>query len=104
MLLFNTENISTEWIGLNSKTYFCYNEDDDSCKYSSKGLSKQNNLTKDQYLNVLKTKQSDGGVNKGFVLLDNKIYTYNQARAGLVYLYVKRVVSQNGSDTSPLLV
>ena len=104
VLLFKVENVCTEWIALNSKTYFCYNENDGSCKYSSKGLSKKNNLTKEQFLNVLKTKQPDYGVNKGFVLSNNKIYTYSQKRAGLVYLYIKRIVSKDGSSTSPLLV
>ncbi|KXJ16371.1 hypothetical protein AC249_AIPGENE6507 [Exaiptasia diaphana] len=48
-------------VGLCSKTYYCFGSSD---KFSCKGLNKKcNEITKDKYLNVLRTKQSASNVN-----------------------------------------
>ena len=61
-------------IGLCSKTYFGWG-DKNEC--STKGISKtQNTIDKDQFLQVLTTKQSTGGVNIGFQVKNNAVYTY----------------------------
>ena len=88
---------------LNSKTYYCWNDKTNSSKYSSKGIYKSlNNFTKDTYLDVLKTKASSSGVNKGFVVKDSKTYTYEQVKTGLTYFYAKRQVGADRVSTSPI--
>ena len=101
-----------EWAGegcvaLTSKTYVCFGGDLDvtekSCKTASKGLSTNlNNFTKDFYLNVLDTKKPGAGINRGFRAMDNKIVSYEQQRAALPYLYIKRKVGPDGRSTTPL--
>ena len=51
----------------------------DKNKCSTKGISKKHNqLDKEMFLEVLMTKQSAGGVNIGFQVKDNAVYTYRQ--------------------------
>ena len=84
--LFKEEFKGDGIVALNSKTYYCWNDKTKSNKYSSKGINKSlNNFTKDTYLDVLKTKVSSSGINKGFVVKDNKTYTYEQVKTGLTY-------------------
>ncbi len=72
-------------------------------KMSAKGLSKRSIVDPIyKFRSVLKTKRSEGGVNKGFILRKNKMVTYNQRRLGLTYLYVKRKVCADGVSTLPL--
>ena len=71
---------------LNSKTYFCWNDNEDGdedtdkvSKCSSKGLSKNTNkLTKRCFFDVLNTKRSKTGTNKGFVKRGGRMLTYTQ--------------------------
>ena len=49
-----------------------------------------NDIDKDKYLNVLLSKESSEGVNKGFRVVGNNMYTYNQVRQGFSYFYPKR--------------
>jgi len=87
-------------IGLCSKTYYCFGHKD---KFSCKGISKKNNrIDKDKYLNVLFSKESESGVNKGFRVVNNEIYTYTQVRDGFSYFYPKRKVLSDGISTVPL--
>ena len=89
-------------IGLCSKTYYCFG-DDAGDKYSSKGIQqRRNDLTKERYLAVLETQISGSGVNRGFRVRENRIATYEQARAGLSYFYPKRKVLSDGRCTEPL--
>ena len=98
--LFKVEHEGDGIVALTSKTYLCFGEKD---KSAAKGLSKTlNKLTKDNYLNVLRTKTSGTGINRGFRTLGNAIYTYEQERASLSYLYLKRKVSSDGRTTAPL--
>jgi hypothetical protein len=94
-----------EWSGdgiicLSSKTYYCFGTSD---KFSCKGVNKKcNEINKDKYLNVLLSKQSASGINKGFRVVNNTMYTYNQTRDGFSYFYPKRKVLEDGVSTIPL--
>lgn len=99
--LFKVEWSGEGFIGLNSKTYYCWGTEGD--KAGSKGISKRiNNPTKDMYLDVLKTKESRSGENRGFRFVNNKIFTYAQHREGFSYFYPKRKVQNDGITTMPL--
>ena len=99
--LFKVEFEGDGCIALTSKTYFCFGAD--SVKLASKGLNiKLNKLTKERYMDVLKTRKAGSGINRGFRAIDNKILTYEQERAALPYLYIKRKVASDGISTSPL--
>jgi hypothetical protein len=53
-------------------------------------------------MDVLLTKQSGSGTNRGFRVIDNKMYTYLKERAGFSYFYPKRKVLADGVSTIPL--
>ena len=87
-------------IGLSSKTYYCFGAYD---KLSCKGVNKKtNDINKEKYLNVLLTKKSSSGLNKGFREVDNSMYTYEQIRDGFSYFYPKRKILEDGVTTVPL--
>ena len=87
-------------IALCSKTYFCFGAED---KFSCKGVNrKTNNVIKEKYMDVLLTKQSGSGTNRGFRTIDNQVYTYLQERAGFTYFYPKQKVLADGVSTAPL--
>ena len=103
--LFKDEFKGSGIISLNSKTYYCWSDDDDDSKYRSKGLSKkQNTLTRQQFMSVLTDKVKVNGTNKGFVFKDGSMFTYSQQRSGLTYMYAKRHVLSDGISTSPLSI
>ena len=60
--------VEWEWAGivsLCSKTYYCFGDGKD--KFSCKGANKKNNaINKDKYLDVLLSRRSGSGVNRGF--------------------------------------
>ena len=100
--LFKVEWKGDAMVGLFSKTYFGWG---DKNKCSTKGISKtQNAIDKEKFLEVLTTKQSAGGVNIGFQVKDNTVYTYRQQRDALSYLYPKRKVMTDGITTAPLSI
>ena len=87
-------------IGLCSKTYYCFGTKD---KFSCKGISKKLNVVDgDKYLDVLLSKRSSSGVSRGFRVVNNSVYTYNQVRDGFSYFYPKRKVLEDGITTRPL--
>lgn len=97
--LFKEEFRGDGIVALNSKTYYCW-AGGDKFKYSSKGLSKRTNeLTKEQFLDVLRTGTPVGGVNKGFVTKNHIMYTYSQLRTSVSYFYAKRLVHEDGVST-----
>ena len=51
---------------------------------------------------VLNDKKPVEGVNHGFQLKNNKIFTYEQRRNGFTYFYCKRKVCEDGIHTEPL--
>ena len=77
--LFKVEWEGEGIIGLCSKTYYyCFGAKD---KFSCKGVNKKTNeINKEKYLNVLLTKQNSAGVNRGFRVVNNAMYTYTQVR------------------------
>ena len=98
--LFKEEWSGDGIIGLSSKTYYCFGAYD---KFSCKGVNKKtNDINKEKYLNVLLTKKSSSGLNKGFRVVDNSMYTYEQIRDGFSYFYPKRKVLEDGVTTVPL--
>lgn len=99
--LFKVEWQGDGFIGLAAKTYYCF-ADDGKDKYSSKGVNKKLKLTKDDYINVLDTQKDCFKKNRGFILKDNEMFTYEQTRKGLPFLYVKRKVEADGYSTSYL--
>ena len=99
--LFKVEWSGQGFVGLNSKTYYCWSQDGD--KYSCKGVNKKrNSINKDKYLKVLRTGEPESGENRGFRVLDNKVLTYAQFRVGFSYFYPKRQVLSDGITTIPL--
>ena len=59
-------------ISLASKMYYC-----DSNKFRSKGINKkQNEVTKQKYLNALNGNTAQEFVNNGFIIKDNQMNTY----------------------------
>jgi hypothetical protein len=103
--LFKEEFKGNGIISLNSKTYFCWTDDDENNKYRSKGLSRrQNQLTRDQFMSVLKNKDFISGENRGFCKKNGDMLTYRQERNGLTFLYGKRKVLDDGINTVPLSI
>ena len=51
---------------------------------------------------VLLTKQDSAGVNRGFRVVNNTMYTYTQVRDAFSYFYPKRKVLEDGVSTLPL--
>ena len=63
---------------------------------------KCNEIDKDKYLNVLLSKQNSCGINRGFRVVNNTMYTYTQVRDAFSYFYPKRKVLEDGVSTLPL--
>jgi hypothetical protein len=102
--LFKIEFQGEGIVALCSKTYYCFGENTDD-KYSCKGLNKRlNTLTKDSYMDVLKTQINGGGTNIGFRAMNGHMYTYQQHRDALSFFYIKRQVLSDGVSTIPLLI
>ena len=100
--LFKVEWRGDGFVGLCSKTCYCFGSTD---KYSTKGLSKrQNVIDKDTFLAVLLNRRSGSGVNRGFRVRDSSVMTYVQDRAALTYFHGKRKVLADGVSTAPLEV
>ena len=98
--LFKIEWCGDGFIGLCSKTYYCFGSTD---KCTTKGLNKrQNTIDKDAFLNVLTSRRSGSGVNRGFRVHNSSMMTYVQERAALTYFYPKRKVLEDGLTTAPL--
>ena len=100
--LFKVEWHGDGFVSLCSKTYYCFGSTD---KFSTKGLSKrQNVIDKDVFLAVLTNRRSGSGVNRSFRVQDSFVMTYVQDRATLTYFYGKRKVFATGVSTAPLEV
>ena len=101
--LFKLEYEGNGIVALCSKMY-CV-KSDSSVKFSCKGISKKHvdkSTVYDLYLNVLKSKKIESGVNTGIRLINNQMTTYQQTRAGFTYFYYKRKVLDDGVSTMPL--
>ena len=74
--LFKVEWSGDGFVGLCSKTYYCFGATD---KYSTKGLSKRHNtIDKDAFLEVLTNHRSGSGTNRGFRVHNSTVLTYVQ--------------------------
>ena len=93
---------------LNSKTYIiCGEVDKDGLphpKCSSKGAQqKRNEITKENFKNVLTTEEPHEVENVGFIRgKDGSIKTYTQSKKGMSYFYGKRKVLADGISTTHL--
>ena len=98
--LFKVEWEGQGIIGLCSTTYYCFGAKD---KFSCKGENKKTNeINKDKYLKVFLTKQYCAGVNCGFHVVNNTMYTYMQMRDAFSYFHPKWKVLASGVSTLPL--
>ena len=98
--LFKVEWSGDGFVGLCSKTYYCFGATD---KYSTKEPSKRHNaINKDAFLEVLANRRSGSGKNRGFRVHRSSMLTYVQERAALTYFYAKRVVHEDGVSTGPV--
>ena len=98
--LFKLEWSGDGFVGLCSKTYYCFGPTD---KYSTKGLSKRHNdIDKNAFLEVLTNRRSGSGKNRGFRVRHSTVLTYVPERAALTYFYAKRVVHEDGVSTGPV--
>ena len=101
--LFKIEFTGSEMICLNSKTYFCIDDETEAKKFSCKGVSKRlKDIKKNLYTTVMETQETREGVNRGFRLTDGKMWSYKQTRAAFTYFYIKREVLDDGVSTKPL--
>ena len=101
--LFKDEFVGIGALALNPKTYICW-QDNLLFKFSSKGINKKlNDLKRECFEEVLRTKAPRMGTNKGFILKDGGMYTYNQIKQGLSYFYAKRRVCEDGVSTMNIL-
>jgi hypothetical protein len=83
-----------------SKTYYCFGKED---KFSCKGINKRTNqITKENYMDVLLSKKSGSSTNRRFRSMDSQVFIYFQERSGFSYFYPKRKVLANGVLTAPL--
>ena len=97
--LFKVEWSGDGFVGLCSKTYYCFGTTD---KYSTKCLSKRHNtIDKETFLEVLTNRRSGSGKNLGFRVHKSTVLKYVQERAALTYFYAKRVVHEDGLSTGP---
>ena len=98
--VFKVEWRGDGFVGLCSKTYYCFGATD---KFSTKGLCKhQNVINKESFRTVLSDRRSGGGVNRGFRVYNSSVLMYVQERVSLTYFYVKRKVLADGVSTVPL--
>ena len=109
--LMKLEFFGSQMLALAPKTYITEKEvlqgvekdTNQTTKKACKGLStKLNQFNFDTYLDVLETKRSGVGVNKGFVCKNHQVFTYTQKRSGLGFFYRKRKVLGDGISTIPL--
>ena len=127
--LFKVEWRGHGFVGLNSKTYYCFHNDEKLDKYSSKGVSKRSKLTKNEYLKVLEkdvkeichadSDNSEIGsninndqniisklmqTNRGFIMKNNQLLTYSTSKEGLKNFYCKRILLNDGVSTTFLKI
>ena len=101
--LFKKEWSGDGFIGLAAKTYFCFNSSDPTKnKCSAKGINKSINLSRDQFQMVLQTKEASAHINRGFIMKDKFMFTYEMERLGLPYFYCKRKVLNDSVSTTYL--
>ena len=99
--LYKLEFSGSEFVGLNSKSYWVQGEGDES-KHSAKGCQKRTHLRLDNYKKVLETGESHVVENMGFKSSRGTMFTYRQEKHGLTPFYIKRRVLADGISTATL--
>ena len=91
-------------ICLNSKVYHVWGKVNgkDVSKTSSKGMQERNGLLREDFLAVLFDKEDHQIQNAGFIDDGTRKSTYTQTKKGLNYFYCKRIVSEDGINTTHL--
>ena len=106
--LFKLEYTGDSIIALGAKDYICYDNvpsKANNIKSATKGLSKRlNDIKPLKFMDVLRSKRCGGGVNRGFTVKKHKVFTYEQERKGLAYLYIKRKINPDRITTKPLSI
>jgi G:T-mismatch repair DNA endonuclease (very short patch repair protein) len=101
--LFKVEWEGDGFVGLSSKTYYCWGGKSD--KLAAKGVNKQRNeIDKETFLKVLQSQETHRVENAGFRVVNNRVVTYTQDKDGMTYNYWKRVVRPDGVTTDPLQI
>ncbi|XP_071793479.1 uncharacterized protein [Asterias amurensis] len=96
--LFKVEWEGDGIVALCSKTYYCFGTKN---KISCKGLNKLgNDITKQRYMDVLESQKAGEGVNRGFRMRGDGMYTYEQTKTAFTYMYPKRKVATDGVTTT----
>ena len=114
--VYKLEFSGTVIIALCSKCYVCDDFDakeGGNLKFSSKGLNKNSVIERAEiqktsvvglYKKVLDSGIAESAINTGIKPLKENVVTYSQSRAGLSFLYCKRIVLEDGIRTLPLNV
>ena len=97
--LFKVEYEGDGIIALASKMYYCFGSGKKN-KFSSKGINqKQNEITKQRYLQALNGDETQLFTNKGFRVKQNQMTTYSQQKTGMKLFNDKRI--RIGLETFP---
>lgn len=101
--LFKLEWSGDGIIALCSKSYMCFDNDDETVnKVSTKGLSKRlNSIRKENFMKVLQTTEPVQGINRSFRMHEGGMYTTSQIKNGLSFFYGKRKVMDDSVSTEP---
>ena len=96
-----------EMLCLCSKTYCCYDWKSNTCKFSSKGLTKRfledcGGGPMSKYRKVLQEVANVTSTIRGFRTIQHSVATYEQTKKRLFYFYPKRIVEEDGIHTKPL--
>ncbi len=83
--LFKVVRCGDGFVGLCSKTYYCFGATD-----------------KHAFLDVITNRRSVSGKSREFRVRHSTVLTYVQERAALTYFYAKRVVHEDGVSMSPV--
>ena len=65
-------------------------------------MNKSAGITKSDFLTVKDTKETISATNRGFLVKNNEVFTYEMRRRGLSYFYCKRKVLDDGVSTTYL--
>jgi len=100
--LFKLECEGGRMIALCSKCYYVDEAEGEKKKFSTKGMSKkQNVISYERFVEALEGNK-DMVTNRGFKLRDGWIVTYEQQKLGLSAYYDKRWVLDDGIHTEPI--
>jgi len=100
--LFKLECEGSLMIALCSKSYYEDEQDSEKRKFSTKGMSKRQNIITWQRFKAALEGCTDRAENRGFRMREGRIATYEQYKLGLSDYYDKRWVLPDGIHTEPL--